>query len=174
MSEMTKITGVSELTFKNPRIADRGLLRGTFGRFASGVTVITSKVGEDIHGMTANSFVSVSLEPALALISVKKSTRMHEILEEADSYALSVLAAGQANVSAHFAGATDSGFLPVFEDHEEMPVIADAIAWMVCRKIKQVEIGDHSLFIGELVDCDHVQDADPLIFFGGNYGKLIP
>ena len=154
------------------RVADPKALRSTFGRFVSGVTVITCRSGNTTHGMTANSFISVSLDPARALVSVRKAARMHALLSGADVFGLSVLSADHSAVSAHFAGAPDADFEPQFNERCGVPVIASSIAWMVCRRDSVVAIGDHSLFIGELIDCDHDPFADPLVYFGGRYGKL--
>lgn len=154
------------------RVADQKALRSTFGRFVSGVTVITCQSDDGVHGMTANSFISVSLDPARALVSVRKAARMHSLLSKSDMFGLSVLSADQAAVSAHFAGAPVSDFEPHFEHRCGVPVIASSIAWMVCRRDHVVAVGDHSLFIGELIDCDHDPVANPLVYFGGRYGKL--
>jgi flavin reductase (DIM6/NTAB) family NADH-FMN oxidoreductase RutF len=154
------------------RVADQAALRRTFGRFVSGVTVITCTAATGVHGMTANSFISVSLDPARALVSVRKAARMHDILLRSEFFGLSILNADQAEVSTHFAGAPGSEIKPQFEYRRGVPVVPAAIAWMVCRRDHVVPIGDHALFIGELVDCDHDPAATPLIYFGGRYGKL--
>lgn len=161
-----RATGVSE------RVADQVALRRTFGRFVSGVTVITCDTPAGVHGMTANSFISVSLDPARALVSVRKAARMHDMLLGAEFFGLSILSADQAGVSMHFAGAPGTAIDPQFDYRRGVPIIPGAIAWMVCRRDSVVPIGDHALFIGELVDCDHDPAATPLIYFGGRYGKL--
>ena len=79
-------------------------LRETLGMFATGVTVITTRVGDQIHGMTANAFMSVSLEPPLVLISVDRRTKMCSLLHEGRRFAVSVLAADQHALSDRFAG----------------------------------------------------------------------
>ena len=155
------------------RVGDLRSLRDTFGRFASGVTVVTCLDGSSVHGMTANSFISVSLKPARALISIKGTTKMHGLMIRNDFFGLSVLGSGQARISTHFAGQTIPGFEPRFNTVSGVPLIADAIAWMVCRRSQDISIGDHTLFIGDLMDCDHAAVADPLLFFGGRYASLV-
>src|SRR3954453_6555176 len=79
----------------DPRVA----LRRTLGLFATGVTIITTRVGEQVHGMTANAFMSVSLEPPLVLISVDRRTKMCGLLHERSTYGVSVLCEGQSALS---------------------------------------------------------------------------
>lgn len=171
---MSQIADISPKSHRavTERVTDQTALRTTFGRFVSGVTVITCGSRSDTHGMTANSFISVSLNPARALISVRKAAKMHALLESSEFFGLSILNEDQSDVSAHFAGAPNDGFEPRFEERCGVPVIASSIAWMVCRRDEIVPIGDHSLFIGNLIDCDHDHDASPLIYFGGRYGQL--
>lgn len=171
---MEKVEGSDELNYTpSESVADTAALRGTFGCFASGVTVVTCE-GEDVpHGMTANSFISVSLDPARALISVKKSAKMHKLLAANKYFGLSVLSAEQANISSHFAGQRQPDFEPEFDVVCGVPLISNALAWMVCRQSQDMDIGDHTLFVGDLIDCGHM-DADPLIFFGGKYAAIVP
>jgi len=154
------------------RVADPIIMRNTFGCFASGVTVVTCLDESEPHGMTANSFISVSLQPARALISIKKSAKMHAVLQDNEYFGLSVLAESQARVASHFAGKPQDDFNPLFNHKCGVPLIPDAMAWMVCRRSHEVEIDDHRLFIGELIDCDHDETAAPLVFFGGRFAAL--
>ena len=170
---MQKIATSDQPLVPSARASDPLALRSTFGCFASGVTVVTCAVENAPHGMTANSFISVSLEPARALVSIKKSAKMHQLLKTQDYFGLSVLSAQQAAVSAHFAGQRQSSFKPEFREVCNVPLIAGALAWMVCKRAQHVDIGDHTLFVGDLIDCDH-GDADPLVFFGGKYAAIAP
>lgn len=155
------------------RVADTKALRSTFGCFASGVTVVTCQDDNAPHGMTANSFISVSLNPARALISIKKSAKIHRLLMKNECFGLSVLSADQAEVSSHFAGQPQGDFQPNFNQTCGVPLISDALAWMVCKRSQELDTGDHTLFIGDLIDCDH-KNADPLLFFGGKYAAIAP
>ena len=89
-----------EIEGDDPRVA----LRSTLGMFATGVTIITTRVGEQVHGMTANAFMSVSLEPPLVLISVDRRTKMCGLLHEGSTYGVSVLCESQSTLSDRFAG----------------------------------------------------------------------
>lgn len=170
MEKLTDRNSAKDLP--STRVADPKIMRSTFGCFASGVTVVTCLNGNNPHGMTANSFISVSLQPARALISIKKSAKMHTVLQASEYFALSVLSENQSGIASHFAGRPQDGFKPIFDHISGVPVIPDAMAWMVCRRSHEVEIDDHKLFIGELIDCDHDETAAPLVFFGGRFATL--
>ncbi|MEM6681707.1 MAG: flavin reductase family protein [Pseudomonadota bacterium] len=158
----------------NRRLNDTRFLRNAFGRFASGVTVVSCHSDAGVHGMTANSFISVSLEPARALISVAKTAQMHGLLMHQDEFGLSVLSEDQSDISTHFAGRPIAGFTPDFRDQSGVPILAGSLAWMVCKRQSEVEIGDHTLFIGDLVDCGYEEQQSPLVYFGGRYSALAP
>ena len=109
-----------EIEGDDPRIA----LRRTLGLFATGVTIITTRVGEQVHGMTANAFMSVSLEPPLVLISVDRRTKMCGLLHEGSTYGVSVLCEGQSALSDRFAGRPGSeGAEPRFEVIHNTPLV---------------------------------------------------
>ena len=151
---------------QDPAIA----LRRTLGMFATGVTVITALKGEDVHGMTANAFMSVSLEPPLVLISVDRRTRMCALLHEGMHYGVSVLCDSQAALSDRFAGRTD-GPEPRFLVVKDTPLVDGAIAHFVARVERSYWGGDHSLFLGR-VEYARQNPGTPLLFHGGRYEKL--
>ena len=144
--------------------------RQTLGRFASGVTIITAAHAGEKRGMTANAFVSVSLTPPLILVSVDKRASMHTILEDVQRFGVSVLSVAQRPLSDHFAGRPQAADVPWF-DHEGLPLIAGAVAQLVCRKHSMLDVGDHTLFVGE-VEYSRYTDDDPLIYFRGDYHEL--
>lgn len=148
-------------------------LRQTLGMFATGVTVITTKVGEQVHGMTANAFMSVSLEPPLVLISVDRRTRMCTLLHEGQRFGVSVLAADQRDLSDRFAGrAGEGGEEPRFEVVHETPLVEGSAAQFVSKVAKSYWGGDHSLFLGRVEYACYEDGAQPLVFHGGQYGDL--
>src|ERR671910_957127 len=99
-------------------------LRKTLGMFATGVTVITTLKGDQVHGMTANAFMSVSLEPPLVLISVDRRTRMCRLLHEGRTYGVSVLCESQSGLSDRFAGRTSGAQVePRFEVIHDTPLV---------------------------------------------------
>jgi flavin reductase (DIM6/NTAB) family NADH-FMN oxidoreductase RutF len=151
---------------QDPAIA----LRRTLGMFATGVTVITALKGEQVHGMTANAFMSVSLEPPLVLISVDRRTKMCGFLHEGMHYGVSVLCATQAALSDRFAGRS-SGEEPRFAIVNETPLVEGALAHFVARVERSYWGGDHSLFLGR-VEYARQNEGTPLLFHGGRYEKL--
>ena len=147
--------------------------RRTLGMFATGVTVITTLTAEEVHGMTVNAFMSVSLEPPLVLISVDRRARMHGRLHEGGRYGISVLAAEQELLSDHFAGRRkDAASETQFEIVHETPLVHGAIAHLVARVVRSYWGGDHSLFLGR-VEYARYAEGRPLLFHGGKYERLL-
>ena len=147
-------------------------LRKTLGMFATGVTVITTLKGEQVHGMTANAFMSVSLEPALVLISVDRRTKMCGMLHEGSHYGVSVLCATQSKLSDRFAGRPcDDGPAPRFDLVRDTPLVDGALAHFVARVERSYWGGDHSLFLGR-VEYARTGSGTPLLFHGGRYERL--
>ena len=154
----------------DPRIA----LRRTLGMFATGVTVLTTREADQVHGMTANAFMSVSLEPPLVLISVDRRTKMCSLLHERCLFGVSVLAADQRALSDRFAGrAGDDAPEPRFVIVREAPVVKGSAAQFVSRVVRSYWGGDHSLFLGQVEYARRAPDARPLLFHGGQYGRLV-
>ena len=146
--------------------------RRTLGMFATGVTIITTRLGGQVHGMTVNAFMSVSLQPPLVLISVDRRARMHALLHEGARYGISVLADGQERLSDHFAGrASDEALEARFEVVHDTPLVEDAIAHLVARVVRSYWGGDHSLFVGQVEYARHA-GGPPLLVHGGKYEHL--
>ena len=147
-------------------------LRRTLGMFATGVTVITSLKDDQVHGMTANAFMSVSLEPPLVLISVDRRTKMCSLLHEGNRYGVSVLRESQAALSDRFAGRPGAdGPEPRFEVVHDTPLVDGALAHFVARVARSYWGGDHSLFLGR-VEYARYGEGTPLLFHGGRYERL--
>jgi flavin reductase (DIM6/NTAB) family NADH-FMN oxidoreductase RutF len=147
--------------------------RRTLGMFATGVTVITTQDGDQVHGMTANAFMSVSLRPPLVVISVDRRARMHALLNEGRKYGISVLADEQLALSDRFAGRTGEGMEEVeFDVVHETPLVRGALAHLVARVVRSNWGGDHSLFVGQ-VEYARYGEGQPLLFHGGRYEHLL-
>ena len=146
--------------------------RRTLGMFATGVTVITTRVGEVVHGMTANAFMSVSLEPPLILISVDRRARLNAMLREGVRYGVSVLEEGQSALSDRFAGRIVEVPEPTFEIVRDVPLVEDALAHLVARVVRSYWGGDHSLFLGQ-VEYVRYGEGTPLLFHGGRYERVV-
>lgn len=145
--------------------------RSALGRFASGVTVVTTRFQDHPHGMTANAFVSVSLSPPLVLVSLDNRSYLHRILPSVRRYGVSVLAENQERLSNHFAGRTVEGLDIRFITRREMPLLDGAVACFVVRVLDVHPAGDHTLYVGE-VEHFEARDDKPLLFYAGRYQQL--
>jgi flavin reductase (DIM6/NTAB) family NADH-FMN oxidoreductase RutF len=154
--------------------ADSALeFRKTLGMFATGVTVITTQLEGQVHGMTANAFMSVSLRPPLVLISVDRRARLNPLLREGARYGISVLESRQSALSDHFAGrVSDRAEEPRFEIVRDTPLVEGALAHLVARVVRSYWGGDHSLFLGQ-VEYVRYGEGEPLLFHGGRYERLV-
>jgi flavin reductase (DIM6/NTAB) family NADH-FMN oxidoreductase RutF len=164
-------TGIAKLTPKAAAVeAAARELRQVMGRFATGVTVVTTTHRETIHGMTANAFLSVSLRPPLVLVSLGRC-RMSEMLPRTGRYGVSVLASDQEHFAAHFAGQRVSPVAPEFVWHKDLPLLDGALAHVGCRVVDVHTAGDHVLWIGEVEHLYH-REGEPLLFYTGRFGTL--
>lgn len=148
--------------------------------FATGVTVVTTNVGGVVHGMTANAFASVSLDPLLVLICVDQQASMHGLLPQAEGFAVTILSAEQEHLSAWFASrdrpAGEDQFAQISWEPAPTtgcPVLTEGVAYVDCLIHERHEGGDHSIFLGEVVDLGPLRtDVDPLLFYAGAYRRL--
>ncbi len=150
---------------------DRALFRRVMGSFATGVTVITTEARGEIRGMTANAFMSGSLEPPLCVVSVGKRARLHPCLIEAGHFGVSILAKDQEKLSLHFSGGPVADLEPQFVRIGRTPLLTNAAAIIAANVVAQHECGDHTLFIGAIV---HLQafSRTPLVVHEGHYASL--
>jgi flavin reductase (DIM6/NTAB) family NADH-FMN oxidoreductase RutF len=145
--------------------------RRTLGMFATGVTVITTRIGDQVHGMTANAFMSVSLRPPLVLVSIDRRARMCGFLHEGTRYGVNVLEASQSALSDRFAGRSAEGPEASFAIVRDTPLVEGALAHIVARVVRSYWGGDHSLFVGQ-VEYARYGEGTPLLFHGGRYERL--
>ena len=160
-----------EVLIQAEQTFDTRQFRNALGRFASGVTVVTTCHEGRTHGMTANAFVSVSLVPPLVLVSIDNRAFLHRVLPESGRYGVSVLAEDQEVLSNHFAGRTVDGLHIRFAERHGMPLLEGAVAWFVVQVIDAHPAGDHTLYIGQ-VEHFEAGDGRPLLFYGGKYQQL--
>jgi flavin reductase (DIM6/NTAB) family NADH-FMN oxidoreductase RutF len=146
--------------------------RTAMGKFATGVTVIATDVDGDVHGMTANAFMSVSLSPKLVVISIGEKARILEKIKQSKSFSVNILAADQQELSMIFAGQIKGHREVLFDRLDDKPVLAGAVAQIACEVSAEYLEGDHTLFIGKVTDIQ-LTDADPLIFYSGRYRALV-
>lgn len=154
--------------------ADPALFRQLLGRFATGVTVVTTRdpAGRPI-GMTASSVASVSLHPPLVLVSVDQANDMHPALRAAQRFVLNVLAADQEAISRRFAAEHSNRFegIGYRESRHGLPVLDGVLASIECEKHAEAPGGDHTVFFG-LVTGGSVSDRRPLLYYRGGYAGL--
>jgi flavin reductase (DIM6/NTAB) family NADH-FMN oxidoreductase RutF len=154
----------------NTTTIDPTLFRSTMGRFVTGVTVVT--VSEQ-HAMTANAFLSVSLDPPLVRVSIGKRTRMHTYLSLGSCYGINILAQDQEDYSRHFAGKPVAGLKVSWINQYGPPLIDGCVAHIVARVVNIHSAGDHILYIGH-VEYLCYWERRPLLFFSGTYSYQEP
>jgi flavin reductase (DIM6/NTAB) family NADH-FMN oxidoreductase RutF len=148
--------------------------RTALSRFASGVTVVTTRDATGkLFGITVSAFCSVSLEPPLVLICIEKTTGSHHAFEESGRFTVNVLTDEQAGLSEHFASLLDDKFSMIDHavDEHGIPLLQNSLATLQCHLFKSLDGGDHSIFLG-LVEHVIVRDAAPLIYFKGTYRSI--
>lgn len=143
--------------------------RGTLGRFATGVAVVTFDGVEGRHGITVNSFTSVSMEPPLILDSIAKSARSHDQLRDRP-FTVNILGAEQEHVAQYFAGREEPE--PGWVDGETAPRLQGVLAYLSCTPWAEYPGGDHTLFLGEVAEFDY-RPGDALGFVNSQF-TVIP
>ncbi len=147
------------------------------GRFATGVTVLTVQVGDQLRGMTANAFCSLSLHPPLILVCIQHGVSMHPFFEVAESFGVNILASDQRAVSELFAQhgehAAPMGGQAYRIGTLGAPLLEGVLGWAECRVEDRYAGGDHMIVIGR-VDSMAVErpEAGPLLFYSGKYRAL--
>jgi flavin reductase len=159
-------------------VIDATSLRRGSAAFATGITVITVG-GDDPHGMTANSFTSVSIDPPLVLVCIGRDAIMHRHLEEAGHFGVSVLAEHQEDVARHFANRWRPLGSAQFETvgwhpgpETGVPLITGALALFECEQWRAYDGGDHTIFLGKVLCLDKGDDEEALLFYGGRFHRL--
>jgi flavin reductase (DIM6/NTAB) family NADH-FMN oxidoreductase RutF len=152
---------------------DPAHFRQVMGRFATGVTIIVADVAGDTRGMTANAFMSGSLEPPLCVVSIAKRAHMHGHLAAAGRFSVNVLAAGQENLATHFAGRPVPGLSVAFDTIDGIPAIGGMVATIAAEIAAEHDCGDHTIFIGRIISMT-AHDRPPLVFHASRFAALVP
>lgn len=155
-----------------PDIIDPITFRNACGAFATGVTIITTRLGERDHGMTANAFMSISLDPPLIAVSIAKTAKMLPLIEDTGRFAVSILASGTEDLAMHFAGRPKDDIGSPLRDLDGLPVAKEATAVFATHVDQAVDAGDHVIFVGRVDELETDPEADPLTFHKGRFGKL--
>ena len=152
-----------------PAPIDTRALRDCCGSFATGVTVVTTRTAEGVHGMTVSSFMSVSLDPPLISIALGRGSKMQEKIRTSGRYAVNILSRGMRSHALHFAGRPDAALTDLFEDRHGLPVLRGAAAVLVADVAQQIEAGDHLLFLGQVRGLERDPEAEPLLYHAGQF-----
>ncbi len=150
-------------------------LRNALGRFATGVCVITTRTEDGrALGMTANSFSSVSLEPALVLWNLQNNSEVFEEFARPERFAINILALEQLDRSNQYARKGDH---LLDADHYRLgrngaPILRDALVTFECSLWANYDGGDHTIIVGEVLDLIQRPDGNPLLFFSGGYREI--
>jgi flavin reductase (DIM6/NTAB) family NADH-FMN oxidoreductase RutF len=152
-------------------------LRTVFGRFATGVTVLTAGT-QAPRGMTANSYTSVSMDPPLILVCVSRNALIHQTVLECGSFAVSMLSAGQEQVARYFAdhsrprGSAEFGAIGWSPGPSTgAPVLDGALAWLDCSLAAAYDGGDHTIFVGSVLASGCGPTHDALLFYRGRFHR---
>lgn len=151
-------------------------LRAAMRAWSAGVTIVTA-VHEGVrHGMTVNSFTSISLDPALITISLQKTARTHELVSKSRAFGLTMLSAEQAKISDLFAGRMEMEDRFAGLQTETLvtgsPLIVGGAAWLDCRVVDTFDAGMNTLFIAEVLAARGYDHALPLIYHNRKYWGL--
>jgi flavin reductase (DIM6/NTAB) family NADH-FMN oxidoreductase RutF len=141
--------------------------------FASGVTVVTTELEGTRYGMTVASFASLSLHPPLVLVCIEKSVKSHEAIAAAGQFGINILSADQAELSNRFASRRDDKFdgVALRDGRLGVPLLEGAVCTLECRLHEALPGGDHTIFVGEVVEA-HAVEAAPLVYFRSGYRGL--
>jgi flavin reductase (DIM6/NTAB) family NADH-FMN oxidoreductase RutF len=144
------------------------------GKFATGVTVVTWLRDGEPAGMTANAFMSVSLEPQLVLVSARNASRFCASVGAGDTFGINFLGAHQENLSAHFGGKASDGLGAMGMHGSGTPYLPESLAHLIVRVTDIHPAGDHQLYVAEVMALEENDndEASPLLYYGGRYGRL--
>jgi len=148
------------------------LFRHVMASFVTGVTVITTRLRGEVRGMTANAFMSGSLDPPLCVVSVGLKARMHAFLLEAGHFGVNILARGQEPLIGHFSGRPVENMNVNYEYIGDTPLLADAHATIAAKVIARHPCGDHSLFVGHIVALRRPDGAAPIVLHVGRLALI--
>lgn len=156
---------------------DAEKLRAAMRAWSAGVTVVTATHNGQTHGMTVNSFTSISLDPALITISLKSGSRTQELVSESRAFGLTMLSSTQSNISDIFAGR-----FPEAQDRFSglqtdtlitgSPLIIGGLSWLDCRVVETFDAGMNTLFIAEVVAARDLSEGQPLVYHNRKYWQL--
>lgn len=152
---------------------DEYRFRQALGHFATGVTVVTTEYQGVLYGMTVSSFTSVSLKPPLILICVDKMVNSHQAIIDSGRFAVNILERKQEHLSRRFATHEDNKFVGVAWHIGQfgLPVLEGVLTVIECEVSDTVPGGDHTIFIGKVMDAE-IDQGSPLLYYRRGYHEL--
>jgi flavin reductase (DIM6/NTAB) family NADH-FMN oxidoreductase RutF len=159
---------------KNTGTVSADEFRLVCSRFATGVCVITTAVPEGgPHGITVNSFTSLSLDPPLVMAAIGSLSQQLPAFEKAGFFAVNILEEGQEVLSRHFARRQEGRFdgIPWSPGKTGSPVFADTLGVIECQIVQSFDAGDHRVLVGKAVYAK-VQEGKPLLYYRSGYAGL--
>lgn len=153
-------------------------LRQVMRHWATGVAIVTASHQGKRHGMTVNSFTSVSLTPPLVLVCLAQTSQTHDLVLNAGTFGITLLTAEQQALSDRFAGRTEVSDrfagLETFTLRTGAPLIAGGLAYLDCRVVQTHPAGTHTIVVGEVLAAMPGTDAPPLLYYNRRYRQLAP
>lgn len=148
--------------------------RSLFRRWPAGVSVVVAEVGERRHGLTVSSLASLSLDPPLVGISIALQASLHELLKDADEWAVSILGGDQEHLAQHFARSVPPIALwdGIDVRDDDTRLLQGAAGWLVARTVETLRTGDHTYFVGEVVSIEEGTAPDSLVYLHREYRAL--
>src|SRR5215212_10141011 len=180
---MAESPTIGRLHSADPKGIDKQSYREALTRFATGVTVVTTlestSSGQQPWGTTVNSFTAISLEPPLVMVAIGRERSNHPIIERTGRFGVNILGEGSQALSDCFAGAPSSLPREAFCNadyglsHTGLPVLDSAIAYLACRADRVIEAGDHTMYLGLVVETGCSDDVGwPLLYFRRRYLRI--
>ena len=160
---------------------DPDSLRDALRFWTTGVSVVAVRYAGIAHGMTVNSFTSLSLDPPLVSVSLEKITRTHQLVKDAQSFSVTVLSLDQKEISDRFAGRESEqsdrfANVEIFDLETGNPILTKGLAFFDCKVSASHDAGTHTLFIGQVLACGQIPENgdSPLVYFNRAYRRIIP
>jgi flavin reductase (DIM6/NTAB) family NADH-FMN oxidoreductase RutF len=149
--------------------------RQALGYFATGVTVITTRHQDQLHGTTVNSFCSLSLNPPLVLVNIDRRSTIHDLIIAGGIFGVNILDEYSETLSRHFASRIPDKFANIdyWLGTLGIPLLQEALAHLECRLSEHYPGGDHTIFIGEVISLNTQPHSQPLVFYRSTYGRLL-
>ena len=151
-------------------------LKEVMRHWTTGVSIVSSAYKGKIHGMTVNSFTSISIEPPMVVVTLAKNTRTYDLVQDSGKFGVSLLSVDQYELSDKFAGRIPEGGnrfegIDVFYLQTEIPLIKGGLAWVECEVVQAFDLPASTMFIGQ-VTASKTSEGEPLVYYNRAYHTL--